>query len=132
MTAVAASYIEIRTPKFRKKVQINPYLEDALCSFCDIQHGPYYCRELACFRYYCSKCWKIRHDSDPHLCHHKPMTRNSKSHQIVGVGPQVYNQNSNNYHHNNTQSTQNSPMMNFQANSISPESQNSMFDFTLK
>lgn len=51
MKAIVAGYIIIKTPIFTKKVQIDPYLEDNLCSACNIQHGPYYCRELTCFRY---------------------------------------------------------------------------------
>lgn len=50
MKAVSAAFVEIRTSKFTKKVQVDPYLEDALCSICGVQHGPYYCRELSCFR----------------------------------------------------------------------------------
>ena len=50
MRAVSAAFIEIKTSKFTKKVQVDPYLEDALCSMCGVQHGPYYCRELSCFR----------------------------------------------------------------------------------
>ena len=47
MKAVRAAFVEIRTPKFSKKVQIDPYLEDsAPCSMCQIQQGPYFCREL--------------------------------------------------------------------------------------
>ena len=50
MRAVAAAFIEIKSQKFSKKVQIDPYLEDSLCSVCGVQHGPYYCRDLSCFR----------------------------------------------------------------------------------
>lgn len=50
MRAVAAAFIEVKTSKFVKKVQVDPYLEDSLCSVCGVQHGPYYCRELCCFR----------------------------------------------------------------------------------
>jgi cytoplasmic polyadenylation element-binding protein len=50
MRAVSAAFIEIKTSKFTKKVQVDPYLEDSLCSMCGVQHGPYYCRELSCFR----------------------------------------------------------------------------------
>ena len=39
MKAVQASFIEIRSPKFNKKVQIDPYLEDAMCSQCHINPG---------------------------------------------------------------------------------------------
>lgn len=51
MRAVSAAFIEIKTSKFTKKVQVDPYLEDSLCSMCGVQHGPYYCRELSCFRW---------------------------------------------------------------------------------
>lgn len=50
MKAVASAFIEIKTTKFTKKVQVDPYLEDALCSMCGLHHGPYYCREMSCFR----------------------------------------------------------------------------------
>lgn len=49
--AVAAAFIDVRSAKFKRKVfQIDPYLEDSLCSACGVQHGPYFCRELTCFR----------------------------------------------------------------------------------
>ena len=44
MKAVAAAFIEIKTLKFTKKVQVDPYLEDALCSACLLKQGPYFCR----------------------------------------------------------------------------------------
>lgn len=50
MKAVASAFIEIKTTKFTKKVQVDPYLADALCSMCGLHHGPYYCREMSCFR----------------------------------------------------------------------------------
>ncbi|XP_054726656.1 cytoplasmic polyadenylation element-binding protein [Anastrepha obliqua] len=86
MKAVSAAFIEIRTAKFTKKVQVDPYLEDSLCSICGVQHGPYFCRELSCFRYFCRACWQWQHSSDG-VKNHKPLTRNSKSQMLLGIGP---------------------------------------------
>ncbi|XP_050085031.1 uncharacterized protein LOC126570934 [Anopheles aquasalis] len=88
MKAVVAAFIEIRTAKFTKKLQVDPYLEDALCSVCSVQHGPYFCREIMCFRYFCRSCWQFQHNREAQLQNHKPLTRNSKSTTIIGVGPQ--------------------------------------------
>lgn len=84
MKAIMAAFIEVKTPKFTKKIQVDPYLEDSLCSACGVQHGPYFCRELTCFRYFCRSCWAWQHTAD--YKHHKPLTRNSKSQTIVGFG----------------------------------------------
>ncbi|KFB46690.1 AGAP003080-PB-like protein [Anopheles sinensis] len=92
MKAVVAAFIEIRTTKFTKKLQVDPYLEDSLCSTCAVQHGPYFCREIKCFRYYCRSCWQYQHSQDPHMQNHKPLTRNSKFTAIIGVGPQQQQQ----------------------------------------
>ncbi|CAI9736084.1 cytoplasmic polyadenylation element-binding protein-like [Octopus vulgaris] len=78
MKAVQAAFVEIKTPKFVKKVQIDPYLEDSPCTICMNQTGPFFCRDLQCFRYFCRKCWYLQHNSE-YLLHHKPLTRNSKS-----------------------------------------------------
>ncbi|XP_023331326.1 uncharacterized protein LOC111703576 [Eurytemora carolleeae] len=73
MKAVAAAFIEIKTPRFCKKVQVDPYLEDALCSVCHMKQGPYFCRDLNCFNYYCRTCWDNQH---AHHTQHKPLMRN--------------------------------------------------------
>ena len=49
MKAVSAAFIEIKTLKFTKKVQVDPYLEDALCSVCMLKQGPYFCRYVTCY-----------------------------------------------------------------------------------
>ncbi|CDW56452.1 hypothetical protein TTRE_0000473201 [Trichuris trichiura] len=53
LRAVTAAFVEVKTMKFVKKVQIDPYLEESICSFCQMNPGQYFCRELMCFRYFC-------------------------------------------------------------------------------
>jgi len=76
MKAVSAEFIEIRTSKFTKKVQVDPYLEDATCSVCGLQQGPYFCRSLSCFRYFCRTCFEIQHAGEAFQSH-RPITRNA-------------------------------------------------------
>ena len=88
MKAVAAAFIEIKTPKFTKKVQVDPYLEDSLCASCGVQQGPYFCRDLTCFKYFCRSCWQYQHMAD-HVKHHRPLMRHYKG--AGGQQPQQQN-----------------------------------------
>uniref|UniRef100_A0A8C9RJC8 Cytoplasmic polyadenylation element binding protein 1 n=1 Tax=Scleropages formosus TaxID=113540 RepID=A0A8C9RJC8_SCLFO len=78
LKAVGAAFVEIKTPKFTKKVQIDPYLEDSMCHVCKRQPGPFFCRDQACFRYYCRSCWRWQHSMDV-LSSHRPLMRNQKN-----------------------------------------------------
>jgi len=71
--AVNSAFIEIKTPRFQKKIQVDPYLEDAICSLCQMKQGPYFCREEKCFDYFCRGCWERIHQ---HYPQHKPLMRN--------------------------------------------------------
>uniref|UniRef100_A0A672JFA6 Cytoplasmic polyadenylation element binding protein 1b n=1 Tax=Salarias fasciatus TaxID=181472 RepID=A0A672JFA6_SALFA len=78
LKAVSAAFVEIKTPKFTKKVQIDPYLEDSMCQSCFRHPGPYFCRDQVCFKYYCRSCWYWQHSMDI-LSSHRPLMRNQKS-----------------------------------------------------
>merc|ERR1719186_2214721 len=73
MKAVAAAFIEVKTPRFCKKIQVDPYVEDSVCSTCATKQGPYFCRDLSCFKYFCKACWEIFHTTG--RSHHIPMMR---------------------------------------------------------
>ena len=88
------------------QIQVDPYLEDALCSNCSLRQGPYFCREMSCFKYYCRSCWDSERkyhnllfenryydqtqlvqlklffpfsDAMETMRHHKPIMRNSRN-----------------------------------------------------
>ncbi|KAM3913573.1 cytoplasmic polyadenylation element-binding protein 1-B-like isoform 1-T1 [Leptodactylus fuscus] len=78
LKAVNAAFVKIKTAKFTKKVQIDPYLEDSVCQVCNSQPGPFFCRDQICFKYFCRSCWHWHHSIEI-LHHHCPLMRNQKS-----------------------------------------------------
>lgn len=61
MRAIQAIGVDIRTAKFSRQIKIDPYLEDTVCSMCRVEMGPFFCRDLNCFNYYCYNCWEYQH-----------------------------------------------------------------------
>lgn len=78
MRAITANFVDVRTPKFMKTIQIDPYLEDAMCNSCFAGPGIYFCRAFECFRYFCPTCWQLWHNSTEALSNHNPLRRTFK------------------------------------------------------
>ncbi|CAD5123681.1 DgyrCDS12005 [Dimorphilus gyrociliatus] len=87
--AIAEEFVDVQTPEFKKTIQITPQLEDSMCTFCQERAGPFFCKNFACYRYFCTLCWKIRH-SEKGFDQHQPLMRNSK--HKPKLGPSVQDQ----------------------------------------
>ncbi|CAF3394768.1 unnamed protein product [Rotaria sp. Silwood1] len=83
-----ANYVFIDCERFSRVIQLDPYLVDAqTCSGANgqscTQLGKYFCRSLACWKYFCDKCWTKAHtgiNSQQPLTEalaHKPLMRNA-------------------------------------------------------
>ncbi|KII72137.1 Cytoplasmic polyadenylation element-binding protein 1 [Thelohanellus kitauei] len=82
--AIRARFVEIKTLKFSKRVQIDPYLEDSICSQCSCKQGPFFCREFSCYRYFCNDCWHWAH-SHSDMKAHRPVTRQARQNSHFDV-----------------------------------------------
>jgi Cytoplasmic polyadenylation element-binding protein ZZ domain len=78
MKAIRAGTVEIRTAKFSRQIKIDPYLEDNVCSMCHNQMGPFFCRDLECFSYFCYQCWQWQHADGP-FAGHQAMVRPARA-----------------------------------------------------
>ncbi|OQR67082.1 Cytoplasmic polyadenylation element-binding-like [Tropilaelaps mercedesae] len=52
-SALKAGYIRVESNKFTKTLQIDPFLQDVLCTTCYRGPGPVFCRHFSCFTYFC-------------------------------------------------------------------------------
>lgn len=56
--AVSTAFVDVRTPRFLKRLQIEPHLQYRFCSLCKTAAGDLFCRNFACFDYFCQRCWQ--------------------------------------------------------------------------
>ncbi|XP_054162021.1 cytoplasmic polyadenylation element-binding protein 1-like [Oppia nitens] len=71
--AVQAAFIDVKSARFQKKVQIDPFLEDSNCSNCRTEKGPIFCRDV-CMTYFCRNCWDGIHATEG-MRGHQPIMR---------------------------------------------------------
>ncbi|ODN02386.1 Cytoplasmic polyadenylation element-binding protein 1-B [Orchesella cincta] len=89
MNAVNSRFVFIKTARFTKKLQVDPYLEDHKCDVCKLQQGPYFCREPGCFHYFCRTCFQEMHSSGD-MQNHEPIMRNHNNRQSYSPNASIY------------------------------------------
>ena len=75
--AVEENFLTIIAPKFSKRIQIEPYIEDEPCGKCKVISAPNFCKNRMCFDYFCDNCWGWHHSIEG-LQNHVPVKRNRK------------------------------------------------------
>lgn len=75
--AVEENFLTIIAPKFSKRIQIEPYIEDEPCGKCKVISAPNFCKSRLCFDYFCDNCWGWHHSIEG-LKNHVPVKRNRK------------------------------------------------------
>lgn len=75
LKAVSAAFVEVKATRFRKKIQIDPYIDnESVCYLCKMpQQSPIFCRDD--FLYFCVDCWDA-HLMDPESKNHRPIVKN--------------------------------------------------------
>ncbi|MEN2497600.1 MAG: Cytoplasmic polyadenylation element-binding protein 1 [Marteilia pararefringens] len=81
--ALEAGLVDVVTERFKKRIQIDPYLQSSGCCMCQKSNQmTYFCRNKSCFAYFCKDCWFWRHNApsgdlidDEELRTHIPLTR---------------------------------------------------------
>uniref|UniRef100_A0A158R4Q2 RRM domain-containing protein n=1 Tax=Syphacia muris TaxID=451379 RepID=A0A158R4Q2_9BILA len=76
--AIDDGFLVIKTSKFIKKIQIDPFLEYSKCCLCFAAEGTYFCRNRSCFNYFCGKCWECHHATTKFVGPHVPVVRQPK------------------------------------------------------
>ncbi|XP_027193764.2 uncharacterized protein LOC113788505 isoform X1 [Dermatophagoides pteronyssinus] len=74
--AINARFVKVLSLRFKKTIQIDPYLEDQKCSQCYYEDGPVYCFE--CRDYFCRVCFTMKH-SEPGKELHKILMKKVSS-----------------------------------------------------
>lgn len=75
--AVEENFLTIIAPKFSKRIQIEPYIEDEPCGKCHVISAPNFCKSRLCFEYFCDNCWGWHHSIEG-FRNHIPVKRNRK------------------------------------------------------
>lgn len=75
--AIEENFVTIVAPKFTKKIQIEPYIEEEPCGKCNMPSAPNFCKSGICMEYFCDNCWQWHHSLEG-LRSHQPVKRNRK------------------------------------------------------
>jgi len=75
--AIEENFVTIVAPKFTKKIQIEPYIEEEPCGKCNMPSAPNFCKSGICMEYFCDPCWQWHHSLEG-LRSHQPVKRNRK------------------------------------------------------
>jgi len=75
--AINTGFIQINCSnfKFDKKLQIDPYVENAKCSNCKVSDGLAFCRDSSCLNHFCVPCFRRLHETEDKKKHTVIMKR---------------------------------------------------------